>query len=262
MAAWAASAVGEGIPPAAGTTTSRSFAEVIGEKSVAPLAAATDGGARVQTVTATHRGEPAVRFAIDDIERVAIPFCFALVGKFSRGRPIMEEIQKFFRALDLKEEVSLGLLDRRHILIRLTNDADYYRIWSRSVWCVLDAPMRVFKWSVDFHVDRESSVVLVWFVLPKLPIHLFHKDCLFPIVACLGRPLRVDAATAAGSRPSVARYALRSICRRHCLVGYGLRSEIRWVSGSTWCQKISLNIVGFVCTRGTVRMNVVLKIQL
>ena len=65
--------------------------------------------------------------------------------------------------------------------------------------------MRAFKWSTDFHVDRESSVVPVWFSLPKLLIHLFHKECLFSIVACLGRPLCVDTATAVGLRSSVAR---------------------------------------------------------
>lgn len=65
--------------------------------------------------------------------------------------------------------------------------------------------MRVFKWTPRFHVDRESSLVPVWFSLPKLPVHLFHKSCLFQIVACLGRPLYLDSATVSLSRPSVAR---------------------------------------------------------
>ncbi|XP_027060835.1 uncharacterized protein [Coffea arabica] len=68
--------------------------------------------------------------------------------------------------------------------------------------------MRVFKWTIDFHVDREASLAPVWFALPKLPIHLFQKQFLFPIVECLGRPLCVDAATARGSRPSVARVCI------------------------------------------------------
>ncbi|XP_027174247.1 uncharacterized protein LOC113773842 [Coffea eugenioides] len=142
---------------------------------------------------------------MEDIERIAVPFQYALVGKFSRGRPNMDDLRKFFHALDLTAEFSLGLLDRRHILIRLANEADYYRVWSRGVWSINKAPMRVFKWSIDFHVDREASIVPVWFALPKLPVHIFHKECLFSIVGCLGRPLCVDAATAKGSRPNVAR---------------------------------------------------------
>ncbi|XP_027171591.1 uncharacterized protein LOC113771176 [Coffea eugenioides] len=65
--------------------------------------------------------------------------------------------------------------------------------------------MKLFKWTPSFHVDREPSVVPVWVSLPKLPIHLFNRECLFQIVATLGVPLYVDAATAALSRPSVAR---------------------------------------------------------
>ena len=64
--------------------------------------------------------------------------------------------------------------------------------------------MRVLKWFAAFHVDREASVVSVWFQLPKLPIHFFHKGCLFQIVSCLGKLLFVDSAAASGVRPSVA----------------------------------------------------------
>ena len=65
--------------------------------------------------------------------------------------------------------------------------------------------MRVFKWTPSFHVDREPSVVPVWFQVPKLPLHLFHKETLFQIAEVVGVPLLVDAATLAVSRPSVAR---------------------------------------------------------
>ena len=66
-------------------------------------------------------------------------------------------------------------------------------------------PMRVFRCSPGFHVDREPSIVLVWFQLPKLQIHYFNKECLFQIVRCLDKPLFVDAATVSGAHPSVAR---------------------------------------------------------
>ena len=69
--------------------------------------------------------------------------------------------------------------------------------------------MRVFKWSSKFHVDRESSLVPVWFSLPKLPIHLFDKQCLFNIVSCLGTPLFVDSVTSSFSQPNVARVCVK-----------------------------------------------------
>ena len=53
--------------------------------------------------------------------------------------------------------------------------------------------------------DRELSVVPMWFQLPKLPLHLFHRETLFQVAEVVGVPLLVDAATMAISRPSVAR---------------------------------------------------------
>ncbi|XP_027151979.1 uncharacterized protein LOC113752035 [Coffea eugenioides] len=159
----------------------------------------------VEATLSTHCGEPAISFARDAIEAVAQPFQFALVGKFSRTRPAMADIRKFFLSLDLKGSYSFDLLDGRHVLIRLHNEADFMRIWTRNVWYIHGSVMRVFKWTTSFHIDKESSLTPVWFGLPKLPVHLFDKQCLFQIVSCLGRPLFIDTAIAALSRPSVAR---------------------------------------------------------
>ena len=158
-----------------------------------------------QATASTHRGEPALIFSQEVIHKLSDPFRYALVGKFARGRPSLELVRKFFVTLDLKQPVSVGLLDPRHILIRVADERDYHRLWLRAVWYVQGRPMKLFKWTPSFHVDREPSVVPVWVSLPKLPIHLFNRECLFQIVATLGVPLYVDAATAALSRPSVAR---------------------------------------------------------
>ena len=92
-------------------------------------------------------------------------------------------------------------------------------------------PMWVFKWSIDFHVDRESSLVPVWFALRKLPVHLFHKVCLLLIVACLGWPLCVDATTALGLRPIVAWMCIEVDLLNELLVGLGSLLVIGFVSG-------------------------------
>ena len=143
---------------------------------------------QVHATMSTHRGEPTVVFKAADMLAVSSPFQYALVGKFSKGRPVMPELQKFFTTLDLKDAVTVGLLDNRHVLITLKNKVDFLGVWSRSIWYVCGCPMRVFKWTPKFHVDRESSLVPVWFRLPKLPIHLFDKQCLFHIVSRLGTP--------------------------------------------------------------------------
>nr|XP_027122138.1 uncharacterized protein LOC113739091 [Coffea arabica] len=65
-------------------------------------------------------------------------------------------------------------------------------------------PIRVFRWTTDFHVHKESSLAPVWFSLPSIPVHFFDKHSLFSIVSPVGKPLFLDAATVAGTRPSVA----------------------------------------------------------
>ena len=134
-----------------------------------------------------------------------MPYKVALVVKCSKGSPRLEDLRKFFHSLALIKEASVGLLDSKHILIRLDTKVDFHRIWSRGIWYVFGLPMLVFRWSPDFHVDREPSIAPVWFQLPKLPIHYFNKECLFQIVCYVGKPLFVDVATASGSRRSVAR---------------------------------------------------------
>ena len=66
--------------------------------------------------------------------------------------------------------------------------------------------MRVFKWSTTFHSSEESPIVSVWVLLPFLPVHYIRcKETLYSIAATIGKPLRIDHATASVSRPTVAR---------------------------------------------------------
>ena len=127
------------------------------------------------------------------------------MGKFSHGHPKIEEVRRFFLSLGLKQNVSVGLLDSRHVLIRFLEEQDFHRVWSRGLWHIGKFPMRTFRWSPNFHVGREYSLVSVWFSFPNLPIHLFDKNCLFSIANAFGNLLFVDAATASLIRPSVAR---------------------------------------------------------
>lgn len=64
--------------------------------------------------------------------------------------------------------------------------------------------MRTCCRSPSFHVNKESSIVPVWFSLPILPIHLFNKHCLFSIISVVGCCLITNAATTAVCRSSVA----------------------------------------------------------
>ncbi|KAL9448763.1 hypothetical protein AB3S75_016127 [Citrus x aurantiifolia] len=66
--------------------------------------------------------------------------------------------------------------------------------------------MRIFKWTTDCRCSEESPIVPVWISFPYLPIHFVQcKEALFSIASAIGKPLRIDQATASLSRPSVAR---------------------------------------------------------
>nr|XP_027082307.1 uncharacterized protein LOC113704619 [Coffea arabica] len=192
MAALQPSAEGQGLSP----TKKKSFSQLFSQPAISPI--------HIQQAS-VYKGEAAVGFSKADADKLAAPFQWALVGKFSHGRPSLEDIRKFFASLNLKDHVSIGLMDYRHVLIKCMAEADFNRIWMRGIWQLGKYPMRVFRWTREFHVLRESSLAPVWVVLPALPIHYFDKHSLFSILSPVGRPLFLDSATAAGTRPSLAR---------------------------------------------------------
>lgn len=130
-----------------------------------------------------HKGKPSVFIPRSKKDEYAAPYKWAIVGKFSQGRPTLEDLHCYLVSLDLKAQFQIGLLDSRHVMINFRAPEDYHRIFSRSIWYIGEHVMRVFKWSTKFHVDRESSIVPVWIELEKLPIFLFNKEALFAIAS-------------------------------------------------------------------------------
>ncbi|XP_027122242.1 uncharacterized protein [Coffea arabica] len=192
MAALQPSAEGQGTSP----STRKSFSQLFSQPSSSPI--------QLRPAT-TYKGEATIIFSKEDADRLAAPFRWALVGKFSHGQPTLEDIRKFFASLDLRDHVSVGLMDYRHVLIKCTTETDFNRLWTQGIGHLGRFSMRVFRWRRDFHVQKESSLAPVWVTLPALPIHYFDKHSLFSILSPVGKPLFLDAATSAGTRPSVAR---------------------------------------------------------
>lgn len=111
---------------------------------------------KIDFVHTTFNGLPAVMCSDKDIEKMAEPYAFSLVRKFSYHRPKLEDIRKFFFSLKLTGVFSVGLLDARHILIKLANDLDYSRVFSRRSYYVLNCQMRLLKWTPYFDIKEES----------------------------------------------------------------------------------------------------------
>ena len=160
MAAHQSSAEGQGASPSA----RKSFSQLFSQPSASPI--------QLRPVT-TYKGEAAVIFSKEDADRLAAPFRWTLVGKFSHGRPTLEDIRKFLASLNLRDHVTVGLMDYRHVLIRCKAESDFSRLWTRGIWHLGRYPMRVFRWTRDFHVHKETPLVPVWVNLPALLIRFF-----------------------------------------------------------------------------------------
>ncbi|KAL0918189.1 hypothetical protein M5K25_010183 [Dendrobium thyrsiflorum] len=74
----------------------------------------------------------AIVFSDEDVVKLASPFQFTLVGKFSIQHPNMMLSMGFF----LSDNFSVGLLDPRHVAIQLSNDLDYSQIFSRRSYYI------------------------------------------------------------------------------------------------------------------------------
>ena len=151
----------------ASSSARKSFSQLFSQPSSSPI--------QIRPVT-SYKGE-----AREDADRLATPFRWALVGKFLHGRPSLEDIRKFFASLNLRDHVSVGLMDYHHMLIKCLAEVDFNRLWTRGIWQLGRFPMRVFRWTREFHVRKESSLAPVWVTLPALLVHFFDKYSLFPI---------------------------------------------------------------------------------
>ncbi|KAL0906649.1 hypothetical protein M5K25_025161 [Dendrobium thyrsiflorum] len=165
----------------------------------------------------SHRGMPSLWISEGEILAHAAPFEFALVGKFPARRPSLEAIHNFFFYLKLMGEVSVTILNMRHILIKLVNDLDYCMVFAYRSYFVNNCYMKLFKWSPMFDVEVESPIIPIWVSFPHLRPHLFTPRILNGLGSLFGLPLKIDHATVCGSRPSIARVLVELDVTKHYL---------------------------------------------
>ncbi|KAL0927433.1 hypothetical protein M5K25_001601 [Dendrobium thyrsiflorum] len=164
----------------------------------------------------THRGMPSLWISNAEVLSLALPFEFLLVGKFPSDRPSLEAIRKFFFNLKLNGEFSVIVLNAKNVLIKLTNDLDYYRVFAHRSYFINNCYMRLIKWSPSFDVDVESPVVPIWVSFQNLRPHLFSPRILLGLGSIFDCPLKIDQATSVGSRPSIAHILIElDVCKQY-----------------------------------------------
>ncbi|KAG6488351.1 hypothetical protein ZIOFF_049594 [Zingiber officinale] len=121
------------------------------------------------------------------------------------GETSPQIVYQGFKGLGLSSPYNIRFLRAGHIFLHLTSNADMARLWTRGVWRIGGSILRIFKWTPHFSYEAESSVVPVWVQFPDLPVHMFNKNCVFSMARIVGCPIKIDEATADGSRLFMAR---------------------------------------------------------
>ncbi|KAL2228171.1 UNVERIFIED_CONTAM: hypothetical protein Sindi_1796800 [Sesamum indicum] len=177
----------------------KSFAEVVAPPLASKTAKSahhkyfpTDSPPAAFGIVLTGDNGPTLQFTDAEIEILATQFRFALVGKFSHGAPSYSMLHKLIAGTDIKNKFTVSMLNNRHVLISLSCEADYTRLWLRRIWYIQGYLMRIFKWTPTFTPSQESSIVPVW-------------EVLFTVASMIGTPLQIDDATLNQSKLSKAR---------------------------------------------------------
>ncbi|KAG6466891.1 hypothetical protein ZIOFF_075313 [Zingiber officinale] len=148
---------------------------------------------------------PGVFYNDEEVKALSDPYKFSLIGKFSGRRPPPQIVYQGFKGLGLSSPYNIRFLRAGHIFLHLTSNEDMARIWTRGVWRIGGSILRIFKWTPHFSYEAESSVVPVWVQFPDLPVHMINKNCVFSMARIVGCPIKIDEATADGSRLFMAR---------------------------------------------------------
>ncbi|KAK4731332.1 hypothetical protein R3W88_024320 [Solanum pinnatisectum] len=140
-------------------------------------------------------GKPTVSFNFSDLESYIQ----------EENLPDMIDLRNSFARLFLiKGDCNLGLLDHRHVLVKLSNPEDFMEVYSRAL-SFITIKEKGTPW---FNPKEETSIALAWISFPNMSTQMFAHEALFSLASAVGTPLQVDKATTGKSKPSVARVKL------------------------------------------------------
>lgn len=119
-----------------------------------------------------------------------------LIMKFSAGKPRLEEIRAHIAATwGLEKPPAVGYLDPRHVTINMASPEDTKQALARPSNKIDNSLFRLFRWTPDFEIGKESSLVAVWVKFYNLPLHYYNEASLVRLGSILGTVLRVDTHT-------------------------------------------------------------------
>ncbi|CAI0380369.1 unnamed protein product [Linum tenue] len=107
-------------------------------------------------------------------------------------------------------------LDHGCVLVKFSNEQDYFRALTDGPWMIFDHYLVVQQWSPKFKVsDPLPKTMIVWVQLPGLKIHFYHKEVLTTLGNLIGRTIKLDYHTLNQQRAKFARLAIEVDLGKH-----------------------------------------------
>lgn len=99
------------------------------------------------------------------------------MGKFSYGWPEVQELRKLIpKQCELKGECMIGLLNKRHILIRETLLEDYVHLLCKPTFYITQKNWSFpLKWDPMFNPEEETTTTITWISFPTLSPNFFGR---------------------------------------------------------------------------------------
>uniref|UniRef100_A0A7N0TX90 DUF4283 domain-containing protein n=1 Tax=Kalanchoe fedtschenkoi TaxID=63787 RepID=A0A7N0TX90_KALFE len=191
-------------------------------------------------------GKSAILYTPTEIGLGAKQLQFAVVAKFSAGKPKAEEIRSFISAnWKIKGPFTAGSLDPRHELIVLDSQSDLVEAMACPGHQVGRFLFRFFRWSPSFNPKHESSRAAVWIRVPGLNPLFFNDGLLRPIGEEIGQYLMADKRTLNMTCPAYARMLVEIDLRQPLVrevyigstTGKGDNYEIIYEGRLAYCSK-------------------------
>ena len=114
--------------------------------------------------TTDEQGRRILLYARDEGSRLAQPFQYSLVGRFTTKRPTLEDIEKTYLAPgNFHGRVAIGALNFSSIFIRFELEMDYRHAWSRPTWTIGDSVLHTHRWTPDTRHAPHTTPIWVGF---------------------------------------------------------------------------------------------------
>lgn len=119
-----------------------------------------------------------------------------LIMKFSSGMPNLYEIRSHIHTeWNLERPPAVGVIDQRHVTLHMASPADTKRALARTTNKIKTSMFRLFRWTPEFEIGRDSSLAAVWVKMTNLPLHYFNESSLIRLGSILGTVLGVHQST-------------------------------------------------------------------